>query len=111
MGRAAFVRGQAYLALHDAPRAIGEFQKITRHPYRYVLKLVYPLSLVGLARAHSMNGDQSQAAKAYDAALAIWKDADPGLPLVEAARSERAALAGKSTESARVTPGDRSPAR
>jgi eukaryotic-like serine/threonine-protein kinase len=50
---------------------------------------------VGLARALRAAGDTERSAAAYDAFLASWKAADPGVPLLVAARRERAALAGR----------------
>jgi eukaryotic-like serine/threonine-protein kinase len=47
---------------------------------------------LGLARAYAMAGDKVNARKAYDAFFVTWKDADPQLPMVVAAKKEYAAL-------------------
>jgi tetratricopeptide (TPR) repeat protein len=52
------------------------------------------LAQLGLARTAARAGDTETARRAYQDALATWKDADPGLPTVEAARKEYAALGG-----------------
>jgi hypothetical protein len=50
------------------------------------------LAHLGLARACVAAGDAAQAAKAYQDFLALWKDADPGIPALIAAKSEFARL-------------------
>jgi hypothetical protein len=47
---------------------------------------------LALAKAYAMSGDKPNAKKAYEAAFAIWKDADADLPMLVAARKEYAAL-------------------
>jgi hypothetical protein len=39
-----------------------------------------------------MGGDKPNAKKAYESAFAIWKDADPDLPMLVAAKKEYAGL-------------------
>ena len=48
------------------------------------------LARLGLARAYSLQGDKARTLKAYQDFLAIWKDADPGLPILKAAKAEYA---------------------
>jgi DNA-binding winged helix-turn-helix (wHTH) protein/tetratricopeptide (TPR) repeat protein len=91
--RAVLLRALAYRTAGDRARAIGEFRKITDRRYRFATNTLYPRALVELARVYVEDGQIDRAMRAYDEVLAIWKDADPGLPLVEAARKERAALA------------------
>ena len=45
-----------------------------------------------LARALALSGDTVRAKSAYDDLLTLWKDADPKIPIVEAARAEHAQL-------------------
>jgi eukaryotic-like serine/threonine-protein kinase len=52
----------------------------------------YPAAQVSLARAAKMMGDIARAKKTYEQFLALWKDADPDIPLLLAARKEYAAL-------------------
>jgi serine/threonine protein kinase len=87
-----YVRGQAYLMLHDGNHAAAEFQKFLDH--RGVLTN-FPwgaLARLGLARAYAMQGDTTKAKAAYQDFLTIWKDADPDLPTLLAAKSESAKL-------------------
>jgi serine/threonine-protein kinase len=43
---------------------------------------VYPVAEVGLARAFAETGDTGNSAGAYHSFLDLWKNADPGQPLV-----------------------------
>jgi len=87
-----YLRGEAYLRLHDANRAQAEFQKFTDH-YGLVLNFTWgPLARVGLARAYAMQGSTVKARAAYQAFLTLWKDADSDVPIVKEAKSEYAKL-------------------
>jgi hypothetical protein len=52
---------------------------------------LYPLALLGRARAAAHQGDAEASRSAYAALFEIWKDADPDLAIVRAARRESAA--------------------
>jgi hypothetical protein len=57
--------------------------------------LNYPtgaLAHLGLARAYAQAGDTAKAKAAYNDFLTLWKDADPGIPILVAAKSESASL-------------------
>jgi eukaryotic-like serine/threonine-protein kinase len=78
--------------LHDGNRAAAEFQKFIDHP---VLVSNFPWSALArlqLARAYAMQADAPKAKAAYQDFLTIWKDADPDLPILLAAKSESAKL-------------------
>jgi hypothetical protein len=47
-----------------------------------------PLAQLGLARAHVLAGDTPKARAAYQDFFALWKDADPDIPILLAAKSE-----------------------
>jgi hypothetical protein len=49
---------------------------------------LYPLAHLGLARAAAMSGDLSAAERAYGELFALWKGADPDLPVLVEARTE-----------------------
>jgi hypothetical protein len=88
----AYVRGQAYLAAGDGPKAAVEFQEILDHPG---IVLNYPLGALarlGRARAEALNHDSAKARQDYEAFFALWKDADPELPVLVQARQESHAL-------------------
>src|SRR5579862_5272560 len=87
-----YERGEAYLALGDGNQAAGEFQKFIDH--RGVVGN-FPwgaLAHVGLARAYAMQGDTAKARAAYQDFLALWKDADPDIPILKEAKAEYAKL-------------------
>ncbi len=44
--------------------------------------LYYSLSYLGLARASALAGDTAKAGKAYQDFFALWKDADPDIPIL-----------------------------
>jgi hypothetical protein len=50
------------------------------------------LAHLGLARAYRLQGDSVKARAAYQHFLTLWKDADPDIPVLIAARSEYAEL-------------------
>ena len=50
------------------------------------------LARLGLARAYAVEGDTAKARVAYQDFFALWKDADPGIPILVAAKSEYAKL-------------------
>ena len=53
---------------------------------------LYALSYVGLARASLLSGDKAKARTAYQDFFALWKDADPDIPILKAAKAEYAKL-------------------
>jgi eukaryotic-like serine/threonine-protein kinase len=87
-----YIHGQAYLAAHDNKSAIGEFQAILEHPGMSLNEPIAVLAHLGIARAHAAQGDKDRARSAYQDFLSIWREADPGLPLLKQARAEYARL-------------------
>jgi hypothetical protein len=51
-----------------------------------------PLAHLGLARARAMTGDFHGAGTAYQDFFALWKDADPDIPILKKAKAEYAKL-------------------
>jgi tetratricopeptide (TPR) repeat protein len=87
-----YQRGRAYLALHKGNEAAAEFQKIVDHPGVVMNSITGALAKLGLARAYAFQGDTAKARVAYQDFFALWKDADPGVPILTAAKSEYAKL-------------------
>jgi hypothetical protein len=50
------------------------------------------LARLGLARAYAMQGDTAKTKAAYQDFLTLWKDADPDVPILIAAKAEYAKL-------------------
>jgi len=83
-----FVRGEAYLAAHRGNEAAAEFQKILDHRGIVVNDPVGALAHLQIGRAYAMQGDTAKAKAAYQDFLTLWKDADPGIPILKEARDE-----------------------
>jgi len=88
----AYLRGEAYRMLHDGNAAAAEYRKFI--DYRGVVTN-FPwgaLARLGLARAYAMQSDTVKAKAAYQDFLTLWKDADPDIPILIAAKAEYAKL-------------------
>ena len=59
---------------------------------KYPPIVVGSLAHLGLARAAALSGDSAKARVAYQDFFALWKDAEPGLPILKEAKSEYAKL-------------------
>lgn len=82
-----YVRGEAYLAAHQGAEAAAEFQKILNHRSIVVSDPVGALAHLQLGRALAMAGQTAKAKAAYSDFLALWKDADAGLPILQQAKA------------------------
>jgi serine/threonine protein kinase len=88
----AYLAGEAYFAGRQGSAAAAEFQKIIDHPGLVLNNLIGALVHVGLGRAYAMQGDKIKARAAYQDFLALWKDADPDIPILKKAKGEYAKL-------------------
>jgi len=87
-----YVRGQAYLRAKQGSASAVEFQKILDHKGLTGVSPLKPLAHLGLARARTLSGDTTGARTAYQDFLALWKDADPDIPILKQAKAEYAKL-------------------
>ena len=87
-----YVRGLAHLAAHQGVDAAAEFQKILDHRSIVVSDPIGALAHLQLGRALVMSGETAKARAAYRDFLALWKDADPDIPILGQAKAEYAAL-------------------
>jgi len=87
-----YERGLAYLRWGRGAEAAAEFQKILAHRTIVPLNVIHPLSQLGLARAYALQKDAAKARTAYQDFLALWKDADPDIPILKEAKAEYAKL-------------------
>ncbi len=87
-----YLRGEAYLAAHQGSAAAAEFQKILDHSGVVQNDPIGALAHLGLARAYALSGDTAKAQTAYQDFLALWKDADPDIPILQQAKAEYAKL-------------------
>jgi len=83
-----YLRGEAYLMLHDGTHAAAEFQKFIGHRGLVMNFSWGAMARLGLARAYAQQGDTVRARAAYQDLFSMWKDADPDLPVLGQARSE-----------------------
>ncbi len=88
----AYVRGEAYLAAHDGQAAATEFQKIISRRAFVANRLVGALAHLGLARAYALSEDNAKSRASYQDLFALWRDADPDIPILKQARAEYARL-------------------
>src|SRR5580698_121055 len=96
----AYLRGQAYLSLARVTRtsaengrhAAAEFQKILDHPGVVVNFPFSALAHLGVGRARALADDSAGARTAYQDFFALWKDADPDVPILKQAKAEYARL-------------------
>ena len=87
-----YVRGEAYLAAHQGSNAATEFQKILDHRGIVLNEPLGALAHLGIGRAYAMQRDTVKAKAAYQDFLALWKDADPDIPILQQAKAEYAKL-------------------
>ena len=97
-----YMRGQAYLATGQGAAAAAEFQKILDHNGIVGNCWTGALAHLGSGRANVLQSGASQGAgadaarlsavAAYKDFLALWKDADPDIPILKQAKAEYAKL-------------------
>jgi serine/threonine protein kinase/tetratricopeptide (TPR) repeat protein len=97
-----YIRARAYLVAGQGKLAADEFRKIIDHNGMVWNCWTGSLAHLGLARANAlqastMQGVDADAARTralseYKYFLALWKDADPNIPIFEQAKSEYAKL-------------------
>jgi tetratricopeptide (TPR) repeat protein len=88
----AYVRGEALAAAHQYPEAVAEFQKLLDHRGIVGADPIGALVYLQLGRAFALSGDLAKSKTAYQGFLALWKDADPNIPVLIQARKEYARL-------------------
>ena len=97
-----YIRGEAYLAARQGTQAAAEFQKILDHSGIVWNCWTGALAHLGVARANALQMKTSQGADAeaarvralaaYKDFLALWKDADPDIPILKQAQAQYAKL-------------------
>jgi len=78
--------------LRQGSEAGGEIQKLLDHRGLMRACPLGPLAHLGLARAYVLQGETAKARAAYMGFLSLWKDADPDIPILIAAKAESAKL-------------------
>jgi eukaryotic-like serine/threonine-protein kinase len=88
----AYLRGLAYLQLHQGSQAAAEFQKLIDHPGLVMRNVIGALTRLQMARAQQMAGNTTAALHYYEEFLTLWKDADADLQPLNEAKAEYARL-------------------
>jgi tetratricopeptide (TPR) repeat protein len=88
---AAYLRGLAHLAANQSGEAAADFQKILDNPTCAFTSSI-ALAHLGLGRAYALQRDMAKALKSYQDFMALWKDADPDIPILKQAKEEYAKL-------------------
>ena len=83
-----YLRGLAHLGNHQPEAAAREFQQIIDNRGTDPLGANWVFAHLGLARVYVLSGDVPRARVSYEGFLALWKDADPGIPIFDEARAE-----------------------
>jgi tetratricopeptide (TPR) repeat protein len=87
-----YIRGQAYLQAKRGADAVAEFQKIVDHRGIAPTASEHSLAKLGMGRAYAMIGEAAKSRAAYQDFFALWKDADPDIPILKEAKTEYAKL-------------------
>jgi eukaryotic-like serine/threonine-protein kinase len=87
-----YIRGEAFLKAREGGKAAAEYQKILDHRGIAATSPLYSLARLGLGRAYALQGDTPKARASYQDFFALWKDADPDIPILIAAKAEYAKL-------------------
>jgi tetratricopeptide (TPR) repeat protein len=88
-----FLRGQAYLKEGAGSDAVAQFQKVMEYKVgNWANPPWQALAHLYLGRAWALAGDKEKSRRAYQDFLALWKDADPDIPILKEAKAEYANL-------------------
>ena len=88
----AYLRGEALLAAKDGAAAARNFQKILDYRGVVLYEIISALAHLGLGRASVLTGETAKARIAYQDFFALWREADPDVPILKQARAEYARL-------------------
>jgi tetratricopeptide (TPR) repeat protein len=87
-----YLRGLAYVKNKQGAEAAQEFAKVLALRNLAPADPLMSLAHLGLGRAYALQGDSQKSRTAYQDFFALWKDADPDLPILKEAKSEYANL-------------------
>ena len=87
-----YIRGLSYLKAGQGNEAVREFQRILSLRNFAPADPLMSLAHLGLGRSFTLSGDSGQSRSAYQDFFALWKDADPDIPILKEAKTEYAKL-------------------
>jgi hypothetical protein len=76
----------------DGTNAAAEYQKFLQHRTVIANFPLGALAYLGLGRAYALADSIENSRTAYEQFFSLWKDADPGLPILKSAKAEYAKL-------------------
>ena len=83
-----YVRGLVFLQRKQGSEAAQEFQKLLDVRGANGVDVLVPIAHLGLARAYALEGDDARSRVAYQDFFAMWKNADPDVPILKQAKTE-----------------------
>lgn len=83
-----WIRGEAYLMLHNPAEAQKDFLKIIEHRGMTSTSQMSSLAHLQLGKAYALSGDKGKAKAEYQKFLELWKAADPDVPILREAKIE-----------------------
>jgi eukaryotic-like serine/threonine-protein kinase len=84
--------GEAYLRAAQGAAAAEQFQYLLNHRNALLYSDRLLLAQLGLARSYVLTRETAKARTAYQDFFALWKDADPDIPVLKQAKAEYAKL-------------------
>ncbi len=78
--------------MRDEQEALQDFDRIRNLHSYFPAEPIISLARLGQGRAYATLGDKSKSRTAYQDFFALWKDADPDIPILEEAKAEYAKL-------------------
>jgi len=90
-----YLRALTSLKAGQAAEAVQAFQRPLALRNWLGLDVSLPYDQLGLARAYAAGGDKVHSRLAYQDFFAIWKDADPDVPVLGEAKAEYAKIGGE----------------
>jgi len=76
----------------QVPLVVRKLAPVIAPPARQIRKSPVLVALFGRPRAYATAGDRAEAKAAYSGFLTLWKDAAPGIPILQQTRKEFAML-------------------
>jgi len=87
-----YIRGLAYWKAGQGKEAEQEFQKVLALHGSAPSDPLMSFAHLGLGRAYALQGDFQKSRTAYQDFFALWKDADPDVPILKEAKAEYAKI-------------------
>jgi eukaryotic-like serine/threonine-protein kinase len=87
-----YTRASTFLMAGKREEAVQEFQRVLNLKNAYPMDLFMCYAQLGLARAYALGSDKSISRSAYQDFFALWKNAEPDIPILSQAKAEYAKL-------------------